>query len=183
MNLTLIVFYLFVALVSGASFMLWLSKNVLYSAFFLLATLLGISALYVFLGADFLAITQIVVYVGGILVILLFGVMLTNPSPSTKERLKVSPLQPQSGWKNIFWGVLLGATLLAIFIRAIQKADFANRPWILEAQSQEQLVQDTTIPTLGVGLMTDYIVPFEIIAILLLVALVGASLVAAKQKD
>jgi len=72
------IFYLFAAItVFSAAFVVF-SRNVIYSAFALLFTFFGVAALYVFLSADFIAVTQVVVYVGGILVLLLFGVMFTN---------------------------------------------------------------------------------------------------------
>jgi NADH-quinone oxidoreductase subunit J len=68
----------FAATAVAASLLVALSKNILHCAFGLLAALVSVCAMYIFLGADFLAMTQVVVYVGGILVLILFGVMMTH---------------------------------------------------------------------------------------------------------
>src|SRR5512135_2213903 len=73
-----IVFYLFAALTVGSAAVVVFSRSLIYSIFGLLFTFFGVAALYVLLGADFLAATQMVIYVGGVLVLLLFGVMLTH---------------------------------------------------------------------------------------------------------
>ena len=73
-----ITFWFISALTIISAFFVVSSKSLLYSAYSLLVTFLGITALYVFLWADFLAVVQVVVYVGGILVLIIFGIMLTN---------------------------------------------------------------------------------------------------------
>jgi NADH-quinone oxidoreductase subunit J len=73
-----IVFYAFAAITVLSAFVVVFSRNIMYAAFSLLFTFFGVAGLYVLLQADFLAVTQILIYVGGILVLLLFGVMLTN---------------------------------------------------------------------------------------------------------
>jgi NADH-quinone oxidoreductase subunit K len=78
MELQAIVFYVFAFITLGSAFVVVFSRNIIYSAFSLLFTFFGVAGLYVLLNADFLAVTQILIYVGGILVLLLFGVMLTN---------------------------------------------------------------------------------------------------------
>ena len=78
MNLYEIIFYFFAVVTVGSAMVVVFSKNIVYSAFALLFTFFGVAGIYVLLNADFLAITQLLVYVGGILVLLLFGVMLTS---------------------------------------------------------------------------------------------------------
>ena len=73
-----IVFYVFAVITVVSAFVVVFSRNIMYAAFSLLFTFFGVAGLYVLLSADFLAVTQILIYVGGILVLLLFGVMLTN---------------------------------------------------------------------------------------------------------
>ena len=73
-----ILFYFFAVLTVGSAAVVVFSRSLIYSIFGLLFTFFGVAALYVFLGADFLAATQMVIYVGGVLVLLLFGVMLTH---------------------------------------------------------------------------------------------------------
>src|SRR5436189_5512414 len=73
-----VIFYFFAILTVASAAIVVFSRSLIYSAFALLFTFFGVAALYVFLGADFLAATQLVIYVGGILILLLFGVMLTH---------------------------------------------------------------------------------------------------------
>ncbi len=73
-----VVFWIFAALTVGSAAVVVLARSLIYSAFALLFTFFGVAGLYVLLGADFLAATQLLIYVGGILVLLLFGVMLTH---------------------------------------------------------------------------------------------------------
>src|ERR1035438_10692269 len=73
-----IIFYLFATITLVSAFFVVTIRNIVYSAFFLLFTFFGVAGIYVILGADFVAMVQLIVYVGGILVLILFGVMLTN---------------------------------------------------------------------------------------------------------
>ncbi|NBC66589.1 MAG: NADH-quinone oxidoreductase subunit J, partial [Bacteroidetes bacterium] len=76
MEFTAILFYVFAILTIGSASIMVFSKNIVHSAFALMFTLIGVAAIYVLLYADFLAATQLLVYVGGILILILFGVML-----------------------------------------------------------------------------------------------------------
>src|ERR1043165_5263419 len=78
MNLYDLVFYVFAAITLVSGGLVVFSRNIIYSAFSLLFTFFGVAGIYVLLNADFLAVAQVLIYVGGILVLLLFGVMLTN---------------------------------------------------------------------------------------------------------
>src|SRR5919198_3933048 len=78
MNVSTAVFYLIAIITVGSAVMVALSRNIIYSAFSLLGTFMGVAGLYVFLGADFVAAVQVLIYVGGILVLILFAVMLTH---------------------------------------------------------------------------------------------------------
>ena len=172
-----IAFFSFVGLTLVSAVGVLLTRNVLYSAYLLLLTLLGVAALFVFAGADFLAVSQIVVYVGGVLVLVLFGVMLTNKPASTAPDSTPGSERPNSiltenrrPWlaivlaTGLFWGLsrLLASAHFALFDQPISTAP-------------------TTIDTIGRQLMTEYVLPFEIISILLLVALVGAGHLAKKR--
>lgn len=176
-----IVFYFFVGLVLLSALTMLITRNLLYTAFSLLATLLGLSALYVFCGADFLAIVQLLVYVGGILVILLFGIMLSNSAKPNLDA-QTTPQAPQSLNKNVFWGISISGGLFCLLVWTIFQAKFSERPWIQQA-IQKTEASESSIPVLGVGLMTDYLIPFEIAGLLLLIALVGASLIAFHRKS
>ena len=170
-----VAFYGFAVLSLVGALAVLLTRNVLYAAFFLLLTLLGVAGLFVLASADFLAIAQIMIYVGGVLVLVIFGVMLTNKPESLAQ---VSSQQPNrinsanrtggvAGWLVT---LLVAGSLFAALFTLLMRANFTllNQPvgW------------QSTITTVGQQLMTEYIIPFEIIGILLLAALVGATYLA-----
>lgn len=163
MSLVELIFYFFGGITVLSAILILLNRNVLYNAFFLLISFLSVAALYVFAGADFIAVTQIMIYVGGILVLLIYGVMFTNRAQS-KQGIFV-------GQRNVFFGAMIGLLLFSLLTFAITDSSSLT--------SMNNAVQpSSTVSTLGVGLMTTYLIPFELAAILLLVALIGASLIA-----
>ena len=89
-----VIFYIFAAVTVGSAAVVVLARSLIYSAFALLFTFFGVAGLYVLLGADFLAATQLLVYVGGILVLLLFGVMLTHKLYDLDLRSEVTQFLP-----------------------------------------------------------------------------------------
>ncbi|NOY77853.1 MAG: NADH-quinone oxidoreductase subunit J [Calditrichaeota bacterium] len=132
------------------------SNKIIYSAFALLATLIGFAALYVYLSADFLAVAQIMIYVGGILILILFGIMMTHGIYDTAKKTAHNSLLP-----SLIGGFGIAAILALIISRS---------PWI-------RLVQKAFMPTtstIGKEILTTYLLPFEVISILLLGALIGA---------
>lgn len=170
MSIAQIIFYIFAGITVISALMILFTRNVLYSAFLLIITFLGISAIYVFAGADFLAITQILVYVGGILVLMIFGVMLTN---------KISGQAVLTEGQHHFWAALVGLSLFGLLAYSILQVNFASLSWL----QQGNLIEGSTIKTLGILLMSDYVLPFELAGILLLVALIGAAFIAKRQLD
>src|ERR671930_500926 len=104
------VFYVFATLTVGSAAVVVFSRSLIYSAFALLFTFFGVAALYVFLGADFLAATQLVIYVGGILILLLFGVMLTHKLYDLDLRSEVTQFLPGL---IVAFGLFLVLTLTA----------------------------------------------------------------------
>ena len=131
------------------------SGRILHSAFALLFTFCGVAALYVFLFADFLAVTQILIYVGGILILIIFGLLLT-------QRVMDSRFIDQSHQR-------VGSILLAALLAAVLITVLVGTPWKIAPQ------QDTaTVQIIGISMLTQYLVPFEMASMLLLVALIGA---------
>jgi NADH-quinone oxidoreductase subunit J len=147
------------------------SKNVLYAAFLLIITFLSVAAIYVFVHADFIAVTQIMVYVGGILVLMIFGVMLTN---------KISGQAVTTETHNILSGIFIGLSFFSLLLYMIFLADFSTVQWIQESVREHPVPISSTISLIGVKLMSDFVLPFEITAILLLIALIGAAFIAKK---
>jgi NADH-quinone oxidoreductase subunit J len=157
----------------SASVILW-SKNVLYAAFSLLLTFLGIAALYVLMGADFLAVTQILVYVGGILVLLIFGVMLTNQQ-GNKENGKNDVLTSST---NRFMGILVALSLFSLLFYTFARANFVT----IQSSLFETVEATASTATIGLELMTNFVFPFEISGILLMATLIGAAYLSSKTK-
>lgn len=168
MSTELIAFYTFAALAIGSGLFIVLTRNLMYAAFALFLALLGIAALFVLAGADFLAVTQLMVYVGGILVLLIFGIMLTRTAdPGATSQ---TPNRVLVGLGRRFWGLAVSVVLFGILFLVIVQANFTLVGHTLNNRS--------TIRTLGLELMTTHVLPFEIAGILLLVALVGAAYLA-----
>ncbi|MFL5730634.1 MAG: NADH-quinone oxidoreductase subunit J [Cytophagaceae bacterium] len=165
-----LVFYGFAAMTILCAGAIVFIKNVLYCALCLLGSLLGVAALYVFSMADFLAIAQVMIYIGGILVLLIFGIMLSRRMAGDKFIV--------SGSRNLIAGFLAGGSFFGLLIWLLAKVDFAALPWIAEADSQRT---SSSIQTIGKNIMTDYSIPFEASGIILLVALIGASFIAGKN--
>jgi len=159
-----IVFWFFVVLTIVSAVMVVISKNLLYSAVALLVTFLGVAALYIFLWADFMAGTQVMIYVGGILVLILFGIMLTHKITS----VRISHATVHRGFGAIA-AILIFSGLVWMIL---------NTPWInIITYEPVQTVHD-----IGVLLMTDFLLPFEVASVLLLGALIGAAVLARKTK-
>ena len=165
MELYSIVFYVFAFITLGSAFIVVFSRNIIYSVFSLLFTFFGVAGLYVLLNADFLAVTQILIYVGGILVLLLFGVMLTNRVINVD--IKTSTVQTVPALLVV---ALVAGSLSGMFYSTWSGA--AAPPTTLK----------TTTPALGELLLTTYLLPFEIASVLLLVALIGAAFMSRRDR-
>ena len=155
------VFLALATLIGAAS--VALSRNIFWSAMGLLSSLVGVGGLYVLLSADFVAVTQVLVYIGGVLVLIIFAVMLT----SHIEDINVSnrSLGLVGGYAVFF----VTATLLCFV--AIWT------PWKLTG---EPPVADTTV-AIGNGLLGTWLLPFEIASVVLVATLVGAIVIARKE--
>ncbi len=157
------IFYLFAAITLLSGLMVVSSGNIVRSAYYLLSTLFGISGLYVLLGADFLAVTQIMVYIGGILILILFGVMLTSDLTQVEIKKGKSAVLPAI----VGVGVLLGS-ITSILMKTNWQIELSKIP-------------QTTTYDLGKLLITDYVLIFELLGILLLIALIGAASMARRD--
>jgi NADH-quinone oxidoreductase subunit J len=154
-----LVFWLIAAFTIVSALVVVLNNQLLYSAVALLFTLFGVAALYVFLWADFIAGVQLIVYIGGILVLIIFGIMLTNRISSV--RLSQTNVQQGIGGVVSIW-------LLILLGLVVSKTSW------LESPSVEPV--GSTVHDIGVLLLTKYLLPFEAVSLLLLGALIGAAL-------
>ncbi|WP_293902129.1 NADH-quinone oxidoreductase subunit J [Sphingobacterium sp. UBA5670] len=175
-----ILFYAFATLAIGSALLLVNLKNIARALFLFFIVLFAMAGLYLFALADFVAITQIMVYVGGVLILMLFAFMLSN-----KELLK--DLQDSSGsflsmpkWQTI--PVVLGFLFLMIY--GIIEWQQAPPTWILQARENntEIVATDNNIHQIGLRFMTFYVLPFEIISVFLMMALIGASHLSRKER-
>lgn len=158
-----IIFYVFAILTLLSAGVVVFSKNIIYSAFSLLFAFSGVAGIYVLLNADFIAITQLLIYVGGIMILVIFGVMLTTNVTDvdvSTQTLKALP-----------------ATIIVAVISALLVSTMISTKW----KSNEIHVGDTTIEQIGNLLLTKYLLPFEIASIVLLVAIAGAAFLARRE--
>tara|TARA_B100001146_G_scaffold66576_3_gene59007 strand:- start:10588 stop:11076 length:489 start_codon:yes stop_codon:yes gene_type:complete len=153
-----IAFGLIVAITLGSALMVVISQQLLYSAIALLFTLFGVAGLYIFMWADFMAGVQIVIYIGGILVLLIFGIMLTNKI--TSVNISHTSLQRRVG-------AVITLGVLGFLIPMITKTSW------LQLSSEEPA---QTADSIGRLLMMEYLLPFEVASLLLLGALIGAAM-------
>ncbi len=158
-----ITFYAFAALTLVSAAIMVFSRSVIYSAVGLLFTFFGVAGIYVLLAADFVAIVQVLIYVGGILVLLLFGVMLSQ---------KVSGISLHTETMHMAPAAVVVAGVLVVLLRVIGSTSWPSRPPGDFAPTTESL---------GNLLMTEYLIPFEIASVLLLGALIGAAFIARKN--
>jgi NADH-quinone oxidoreductase subunit J len=158
-----VVFYLFAALTLTGASAVALSRNILYSALGLLAALMGAGALYVFLSADFLAVTQLLVYIGGVLVLILFAVMLTNRI--TDVNVSNTSLGKAGG--------------VALFLAVAPVLGFVAvaTPWAARAGGDLA----PTTREIGNAFLTRWLLPFELASLVLLATLIGAVVIARKE--
>lgn len=165
MALSTLTFYLFAFLTVGSAAVVVFANRLIYAVFALLFTFFGVAGLYVFLQADFLAGAQVLIYVGGILILLLFGVMLTNRIYDLRllaERVQFVP------------SVIVVGAGFALLVAVI-----VNTSWRLAAAQPPEY----TAVEIGRALMTTYVLPFEVAGMLLLAALLGASMLASREED
>jgi NADH-quinone oxidoreductase subunit J len=140
-----------------------LSNNIFYSAIALMGTLVGAAGLYVMLAADFVAVVQIFVYVGGILVLTLFAINLTS---------RIGDVSVSNRSLGRFPSLVVLGVVGWAMIRGIRTATW-NMVDVAEPVS--------TIKSLGNGFLTQYILPFELASLVLLAALVGAVVLSRKE--
>ena len=161
----ILLFYIFSALIIIASVSLLFLKNLVHAALMLIVALVCIAGVFVLAGADFLAMAQIMIYVGGVLVLILFGIMLTNRTPQMQY--------PHSTSRNTTFGIILAMAILVPLLILIENVNFDHL-----VHQQKAVVSASTLQQIGLLLMTKNIIAFELAGILLMVALMGASMLA-----
>lgn len=160
-NLT---FLFFSGLTAISALFVVLLRNLLHAAVALFFCLTGVAALYILLGADFLGVTQLLIYAGGILVLLIFGIFLTARIYDTKVEL---------GGKGPPWyvGLAVAAAIFGVVWVVITRAQFPSKV----------PVHLPTTQGLGELFLTKYLLPFELVSVLLLFAMIGAVILVRKE--
>lgn len=171
MMATQIIFILFSILIIGSAAYVLFTKSVVHGAFILLFAFLGVAGIFIFAAADFLAVAQIMIYVGGILVLLVFGVLLTHKSTQEKN----NQLIVETKNYNRLLGGLVGVATFGVLVFVFSKINFTR----LEGQHFEFFeTPKTTVQSIGIKLITENSLPLEAVGILLLGALIGAGFLA-----
>jgi NADH-quinone oxidoreductase subunit J len=163
MTVKLGIFYMLAAFTVWAAAVVVLGKNIVRAAVALIFTFCGMAALYVLLDAEFLAAVQVLIYVGGITILLLFAIMLTSRISSATARV----INDQ-----VVLSAIAAAGLLVGLI-------YAGTHGIAALSGPPRLPE--TAPFLGRALLTTYALPFEVVSILLLAGMVGAIVLARKE--
>jgi len=160
-----VLFYIFALMAGGSAFGVVISRNIVRTAVFLLLTLMGVAGLYFLLNAEFLAAVQLVVYAGGTLILIVFGVMLTSKSPFSR-------FDPKLG--EVMVAVSFGVVLLSALVMAIMN---------LPVKKEVPVSGEYAMEKLGQALLGDYLIPFEVVSVLLLVVMIGAAYLAKGRRE
>jgi NADH-quinone oxidoreductase subunit J len=163
---TAILFYIFAGMTAISALGVVISRNIVRTAVFLLFTLLGVGGLYFLLSAEFLAAVQLVVYAGGTLILIIFGVMLTSKSPFSRFEPKLA---------EVIIAICVATILFAALVLGIRSTTFADHP--ADTSAGYPMLQ------LGQALLGDYLVPFELASVLLLVVMIGAAYLAKGRRE
>jgi NADH-quinone oxidoreductase subunit J len=167
MSTTEILFWLLSVLALFSAIMVLVSRNPIHSVLWLIVVFFAISGHYLLLNAQFLAIVNIIVYAGAIMVLFLFVIMLMNLNKETEPQRNI--------WMK-FFGVISGGLLLWIFISASRSAVDINGRIVETNTGEIGLIQN-----LGKVLFSQYALPFEISSVLFLSAMVGAVVIGKKE--
>jgi NADH-quinone oxidoreductase subunit J len=166
MNITQLLFWILSVAALFSAMMVVTSRNPVYSVIWLIVTFFALSGHYILLNAQFLAIVNIIVYAGAIMVLFLFVIMLMNLNKETEP--------VKNRWLQMA-GAISGGSLLLVLVAALKDT---------EIKGQQVMVGEGSIgliKTLGQELFTNYVVPFEISSILFLSAMVGAVVIGKKD--
>jgi len=180
MTIVQFLFYVMSFITLASALFVAASKSLVRSIFMFFITLFALAGLYVLALADFVAITQIVIYVGGILVLILFAFMLSG-----KDTLNAIQQQKNQFISlNKVAALLLAGLFFIVLINMIVKLDANNLPWIKKSVQLGNTFSPTDLTTdnIGVNLMTKYLLPFEALSVLLMMVLIGAAHLSRKEQ-
>jgi NADH:ubiquinone oxidoreductase subunit 6 (subunit J) len=160
------IFWFLAALTVGSAGVVVFSRSLIRSAFALLFTFVGVAGLYLHMGADFLAAAQLLVYVGGILVLLVFGVMLTH---------RIQHLDLRSGTTQMAPAAIIAGGLFVVLTILAHRTKWA--------MAETEVVLQGTTHRIGEAFLGRWILPFWAASLVLLVAMIGAAFIVRRRKD
>ena len=140
------------------------TKNVVHAALWLVIVLAGVAGIFILLGSEFVAVTQILVYIGAIVVLFLFAVMLTRAPLGTSDDLDNRRIRPAAILTALVLLVVTGGSLIASF-----------------GDDKVQFVTPNSVATVSDSIFSTYLIPFEVVSVMLLAALIGAIVLARKD--
>ncbi len=164
MSVMQVVFLVLAVAAVGSAVGVVTSRNIFYSALLLIACLFTVAGFYVLLEATFLAAVQVLIYVGAIAVLIIFGVMLTERMMSESKR----------AWNEQWWVALL----VVIALVAVMLYVVITSNW----QISDEIPPTDAVVALGQTLLSTYVLPFEVASVILLMALIGAIIIAREEK-
>jgi NADH-quinone oxidoreductase subunit J len=159
-----LIFYLLAALTVIPAFWVVLSNNLVHAGFSLLFTLLGVAGLFAWMGADFIATTQLMVYIGGVMVLILFTVMMTRVPKGNR---------PVRGLDRYVPAGFFSLATMGLLYKVI-----TGTKWETTGMSPAE----PTTAEIGTMFMTNYIFPFEYVSLVLLSAMIGAALLIREKR-
>lgn len=159
-TISAVLFWIFALMSGGSAIGVVVSRNIVRTAVWLLFTLIGVAGLYFLLNAEFLAAVQLVVYAGGTLILIIFGVMLTSKSPFSRFEPKLV---------EIIVSLSITLVLVVALVLGIVNTKF---------KAAAAPVGHYPVDKLGQALLGDYLVPFEVVSVLLLAVMIGAAYLA-----
>jgi NADH-quinone oxidoreductase subunit J len=163
-----IVFWILSVVILVSAFMVVSLRNIFHSALFLILCLFSVAGIFILLGAEFLAAAQVLIYVGAVAILMIFAIMLTSNLASKKIR--------QSN-ENVL------VAFFVCFIFVISAVMLLARTYesVWSKLSPAETLPAQNILTLGKYLMTEFMLPFEVVSVLLLAAMIGAIVLARKE--
>ncbi|HWK99565.1 MAG TPA: NADH-quinone oxidoreductase subunit J [Parapedobacter sp.] len=174
-----LVFYAFAAIAVGSAVILVSMQNLARALFLFFIVLFSVAGLYVFAMADFVAIAQILIYVGGVLILMLFAFMLSNKTLLNQLQTGTAHFFALPVWQALF----ISISFLIILVYASVQLGSHQPAWIAAAEAAGNTIvpADSTVQHIGIQLMTRYLLPFEVVSVLLMMALIGAAHLTRKE--
>jgi NADH-quinone oxidoreductase subunit J len=162
-----VAFWILAIAMAGAAIGVVRSQNVVHAALYLVVVLAGAAAQYILLAAEFVAWVQVLIYIGAIVILFLFGIMLTR-----------APMGSQGGLDN---GQRIASAVVGLFLFGVITALLVDAYGGKEIKLENKLVAIGRSSTIATSMFRNYLVPFEVVSMLLLAALVGAVVIARRD--